>query len=91
MGRRPVSGQSPRWQATARLLRRTGFGATGPQIDAVSGQDWSVYLDTVLALDADRDPGAVATPRPTPVTPATPGSGTRAADLNAITLNWPSR
>jgi uncharacterized protein (DUF1800 family) len=86
MGWRPVSGQSPRWQATARLLRRTGFGATGPQIDAVANQDWSVYLDTVLALDADRDTGAVATPRPTPVTPATPGSGTRAADLEAITL-----
>jgi uncharacterized protein (DUF1800 family) len=86
MGWRPVSGQSPRWRATARLLRRTGFGATGPQIDAVANQDWSVYLDAVLTLGADRDPGALATPRPTPVTPATPGSGIRAADLEAITL-----
>jgi uncharacterized protein (DUF1800 family) len=85
MGWQPVSGQSPRWQATARLLRRAGFGATGPQIDGVASQDWSVYLDTVLGLDADRDPGALATPRPTPVTPATPGTGVRATELDAFT------
>ncbi len=66
-----MSGQSTDWQATARLLRRAGFGASGPQIDAVAKQDRSVYLDTVLGLDADRDPGAVATPRPMPVTPPT--------------------
>lgn len=66
-----MSGQSTHWQATARLLRRAGFGASGPQIDTVAGQDPSVYLDTVLSLDADRDPGAVATPRPMPVTPPT--------------------
>ena len=84
MGWRPVSGQSPRWQATARLLRRTGFGATGPQIDAVAGQDWSVYLDTVLALDADRDPGALATPQPTPVSPVPPATGARATELKAF-------
>ncbi|WP_029114296.1 DUF1800 domain-containing protein [Mycobacterium sp. URHB0044] len=80
-----MSGQSPRWQATARLLRRTGFGATGPQIDAVANQDWSAYLDTVLALDPDRDPGALATPRPTPVTPPMPSSNLRAAQIEAIT------
>jgi uncharacterized protein (DUF1800 family) len=66
------------------MLRRTGFGATGPQIDAVASQDWAVYLDTVLALDPERDPGALATPRPLPVTPAAPGSGVSATELNAF-------
>jgi uncharacterized protein (DUF1800 family) len=85
VGRRPVTGQSPRWQATARVLRRTGFGATGPQIDAVAHQDLSMYLDTVLALNPDRDPGALETPRPTPVTPAPPAEGVSASVLNSIT------
>jgi uncharacterized protein (DUF1800 family) len=53
-------------------LRRAGFGATGPQIDAVANKDWSVYLDQALGMDPDADPGAVATPRPMPVTPAPP-------------------
>jgi uncharacterized protein (DUF1800 family) len=60
--------------ATARLLRRTGFGATGPQIDAVAQQDWSTYLDAVLSLNPDADPGALATPRPPATTPTDPGA-----------------
>jgi uncharacterized protein (DUF1800 family) len=43
-------------------LRRAGFGAAGPQIDDVSSQDWSSYLDTVLDANPDADPGARATP-----------------------------
>jgi hypothetical protein len=39
------------------MLRRAGFGATGPQIDAVVNQDWSAYLDEALDLDPDTDPG----------------------------------
>ncbi|MCV7357293.1 DUF1800 domain-containing protein [Mycolicibacterium fluoranthenivorans] len=54
------------------MLRRAGFGASGPQIDAVVGQDWSVYLDKALNMDPDSDPGALATPIPTPVTPPIP-------------------
>lgn len=57
---------------TARLLRRSGFGATGPQVDAALNQDTSTYLDRILGLDPDADPGAVATPRPTPFTPPFP-------------------
>jgi uncharacterized protein (DUF1800 family) len=76
-----VSSQSPRWLATARLLRRTGFGATGAQVDAVAKQDWSAYLDRVLDLDPDADPGAVATPRPMPNTPAPPDDGAGEAAL----------
>lgn len=66
------------------MLRRAGFGASGPQIDAVAGQDWSTYLDTVLSLDPDADPGAVATPRPLPITPADPGQARTAAQLQAF-------
>jgi uncharacterized protein (DUF1800 family) len=66
-------------------LRRAGFGATGPQIDAVVNQDWSAYLDQALDLDPDTDPGAVATPRPMPVTPVPPDHGAGAAALEQFT------
>lgn len=56
--------QSAQWIAAARLLRRTGFGATGPQIDALAGNDWSSYLDTVLDANPAADAGARATPMP---------------------------
>lgn len=55
------------------MLRRAGFGASGPQVDTVVNQDWSTYLDSALAADPEADPGAVATPMPTPVTPPLPG------------------
>jgi len=79
-----LSSQSSRWIATARLLRRAGFGATGPQIDAVANQDWSIYLDQALGLDPDADPGAVATPRPMPVTPDMPDDNAGDAAFNAF-------
>ena len=83
-----MSSQSSRWIATARLLRRAGFGATGQQIDAVANQDWSVYLDRVLGLDPDADPGARATPRPMPITPVIPAgdAGNAALQQFARTL-----
>jgi len=64
--------QSPAWIATARLLRRTGFGTTGTEVDAVVGQDWSTYLDAALAADPESDPGAVATPMPSVIMPTFP-------------------
>ena len=72
--------QSPQWIATARVLRRAGFGATGPQIDAVAGQDLSAYLDHALSSDPNADPGAVATPMPRPSIPGkAPGPRATAA------------
>ncbi len=69
-----MSTQSAQWIATARLLRRAGFGATGSQIDALADQDWSVYLDAVLNADPEADPGAQATPMPSfPVVSRYPG------------------
>jgi uncharacterized protein (DUF1800 family) len=65
-----MSTQSPQWIATARLLRRTGFGTTGRQVDAIVGQDWSTYLDGLLDADPEADPGALATPMP--IVPSAP-------------------
>jgi uncharacterized protein (DUF1800 family) len=75
-----VSTQSTQWIATARLLRRTGFGATGPHIDELAGKDWSAYLDGVLNADPEADSGAQATPMPTLTTvPKYPGNDASAA------------
>lgn len=60
-----MSGQSTQWVATARILRRSGFGVTGAQVDAVVGQDWPSYVDAALGTDPDADEGAIATPMPT--------------------------
>lgn len=68
-----MSQQSAEWIATARMLRRTGFGATGPQIDAVVSQDRSTYLDHALGTDPDADPGAISTPMPALPLPPYPG------------------
>ncbi|MDT5075046.1 MAG: hypothetical protein QOH82_4366, partial [Mycobacterium sp.] len=76
--------QSPQWLATARLLRRTGFGTTGRDVDAVVGQERSAYLDGALDLDPDADPGAVATPMPTPPMPPFPSSDASSAENDAF-------
>ncbi|MCU1698702.1 MAG: hypothetical protein JWR34_4765 [Mycobacterium sp.] len=69
-----MSTQSVRWIATARLLRRTGFGTTGSRVDALQGQDIGEYLDGVLGADSESDPGARATPMPDyPDVPRYPG------------------
>ncbi len=68
-----MAGQSPQWVATARVLRRAGFGATGPEVDALVTRDWAAYVDAMLDAGPDADPGAVATPMPTLATPRAPG------------------
>ena len=52
------------WATAARLVRRTGFGATGAAVDAAAALGSTKYLATVLAADPARDRGAVATPPP---------------------------
>ncbi|MBJ7336296.1 DUF1800 domain-containing protein [Mycolicibacterium sp.] len=76
--------QSRDWIATARLLRRIGFGTTGPQVDAVVSRGWSAHLDEILDLDPDADPGAVATPMPKPITPPLPNPSSTSNDLEAF-------
>ncbi len=54
------------WATTARLLRRTGFGATGGEIDAAVKIGAGAWLDAALAAEPGADPGTKATPPPTP-------------------------
>ncbi|OBH52655.1 hypothetical protein A5687_08435 [Mycobacterium mantenii] len=70
-----MAGQSTAWVSTARMLRRAGFGATGPEVDAAVGRDWPGYVDVMLAGDPGADPGAVATPMPAFAAPKPPGKG----------------
>jgi uncharacterized protein (DUF1800 family) len=70
-----MAGQSDGWITTARVLRRTGFGVTGTQVDAVAAQNWSKYVDDALGADPEADPGARATPMPSLAAPRGPGKG----------------
>lgn len=70
-----MAGQSDGWITTARVLRRTGFGVTGTQVDAVAAQNWSKYVDDALGADPEADPGARATPMPSLGASRGPGKG----------------
>ncbi|HEU5333908.1 MAG TPA: DUF1800 domain-containing protein [Actinocrinis sp.] len=60
------------------LLRRTGFGASGAEIDAAAAAGFPATLDALLAPVAD-DPGTAATPPPTDLADPGNGQGTPAA------------
>ena len=64
-----MAGESTAWSATARMLRRAGFGVTGPEVDAALSRDWPSYVDAMLGAD----PGAAATPMPSFPEPTPPG------------------
>ena len=59
----PAAGTSA-WASAARLVRATGFGATGPSVDAAAAMGTAGYLRKVLAADPAQDAGAVSTPAP---------------------------
>ncbi|MGB8403335.1 MAG: DUF1800 domain-containing protein [Mycobacterium sp.] len=73
--------QSPQWQATARLLRRTGFGTTGSAVDAAV--DKPDQLTAALNADPGSDPGSQVTPMPVFVAPVAPGKGAANATRKA--------
>ncbi len=52
------------WESAARLVRRTGFGATGAQVDAAVQMGTAHYVSSMLAADPGADRGAKATPMP---------------------------
>ncbi len=70
-----MPGQSSQWVATARVLRRAGFGVSGPEVDAAVRQDWPSYVEAMLGANPDADPGAIATPMPSFTAAAPPGKG----------------
>ena len=57
------------------MLRRAGFGVTGPEVDAAVTRDWPGYVDAMLGANPDADPGAIATPMPSLRAAARPGKG----------------
>ncbi|PQP41632.1 DUF1800 domain-containing protein [Mycolicibacterium austroafricanum] len=60
-----MSTQSPEWITASRVLRRSGFGARGPEIDsALNLGDTSSYVGVILGADFSKDRGVVATPMP---------------------------
>jgi uncharacterized protein (DUF1800 family) len=63
------------WIAAARLERRTGFGATGPSIDAALKMAPAARIAAILAADPLMDPGAKATPPPRFPPIVRPGKG----------------
>jgi uncharacterized protein (DUF1800 family) len=52
------------WDAVARLVRRTGFGARGADVDAALQMGPARYVTAILRADPTLDPGARATPIP---------------------------
>jgi len=70
-----MPGQSTQWITTARVLRRAGFGVTGPEVDMAVRRDWPGYVDAMLGASPDADPGAIATPMPRLESPRAPGKG----------------
>ncbi|WP_085172222.1 DUF1800 domain-containing protein [Mycolicibacterium iranicum] len=57
--------QSPEWIVAARVLRRSGFGAKGADVDsAVAAGSPEIYVRDMLNADFQNDPGVLETPPP---------------------------
>lgn len=59
-----MSSRSEQWLRTARVLRRAGFGTTGPEVDAVVKLGADKFIAACLAQPLNADPGVVQTPVP---------------------------
>src|SRR5579875_913080 len=79
--------QSPAWMAAARLVRRSGFGASGPAVDAAVRSGAAAYVTGLFA--AADDPGVTATPLPK-IAPLPP-LGRDAAHLDKVKQNQQRR
>jgi uncharacterized protein (DUF1800 family) len=64
LGSRLGAMQSADWRATARLLRRTGFGTTGSAVDAARRIGFTPRVRDILLDDPTADAGARRTPLP---------------------------
>jgi uncharacterized protein (DUF1800 family) len=75
-----MSAQSAAWIAAARVVRRAGFGATGPAVDAALRAGIPTYVAGIVAADPATDPGVRATPPPVFATVSPLGKGAGRAD-----------
>jgi uncharacterized protein (DUF1800 family) len=77
------------WAAAAQLVRRTGFGATGTDVDAAVKEGAAGFVARILAADPDADAGARKTPPPTfaPVAQAGKNAGQDAKKARRKTLH----
>ncbi|WP_153505277.1 DUF1800 domain-containing protein [Cumulibacter manganitolerans] len=80
--------QSAEWIATARLVRRTGFGAGGSAVDAAVAEGAEAYLARVLAMDPAADAGSKATPMPKAGTGPGSTPEQRAAETRTMSRWW---
>ena len=78
-----MGAQSPEWIATARLVRRTGFGASGVAVDAAVKLGAGPYIASLLVADPAADPGALATPVPSFAPFPALGKGATKAQMQA--------
>jgi uncharacterized protein (DUF1800 family) len=53
------------WAVQARLMRRTGFGVSGAEVDAALPAGPTAYIQRILGADPAADPGVAKTPLPT--------------------------
>ncbi|MGI8680502.1 MAG: DUF1800 domain-containing protein [Jatrophihabitans sp.] len=83
------TGTDSEWAAAARLVRRTGFGATGTDVDAARKLGPAAYVARVVGADPSTDPGAKRTPPPTfpAIAPAGKNAGTDAKKASRKALH----
>lgn len=64
-GERLNVSQSAEWILTSRVLRRSGFGARGTEVDSLLKQgDTDSLVKHLVKIKFDEDPGVIATPMP---------------------------
>lgn len=77
------SADAAAWANAARLVRRSGFGATGAQIEEVLKVGPQRWISRALAASSAADPGVKATPMPTLSAPPKKAKGASAAEKKA--------
>jgi len=79
--------QSEAWLAAARLVRRSGFGATGPAVDAALRAGTTAYVHGLFQPVADAGASATPMPRFDPIKPL----GKGASHLDKVKQNQQRR
>ena len=76
--------QAEEWVTAARLLRRSGFGTTGTEVDKIAATDnLESVVEKILAASPSEDSGAAATPMPKVALLKHPGKTASGDRINA--------